>query len=62
MNRLATVRFGLVQHDFWLNRKPDRWSGSAILLNLGLDPFEPVKHVRRVWFKVQRHLNPELDL
>ena len=44
--RVAAVRFGPVQHDFLLNLKPDRWSGSANSLNLGPDLPEPVERVQ----------------
>jgi hypothetical protein len=60
--RVAAVRFGPVQHDILLNLGPDHRSGSANLLNLGPDLPEPVGRVRRVRFKVQRHLNREPDL
>jgi hypothetical protein len=60
--RLAAVRFGPVQSNILLNLGPDRRSGSANSLNLGPDPPEPVERVRRVRFKVQRHLNREPDL
>ena len=60
--RVAAVRFGPVQHDFLLNLKLDRWSGSANPLNLGPDLPEPVERVQRVRFKVQGRLDLKPDL
>ena len=44
--RLAAVWFSLVQSHFQLNLKPDHWTGSPNLLNLGLDLIECIQMVR----------------
>jgi hypothetical protein len=61
IGRLAVVWFGPVQHGFLLNLKLDHWSGSYKSLNLEPDRYIYTEQVQRVWFRVQRFLDPELD-